>query len=156
MRVFLTLGLLLIGLLGCAADGPQPQLPVSPLSIDTARGPAHFRVELASSPQEQETGLMFRKSLAANAGMLFDFHRPAPVSFWMKNTILPLDLIFIREDATISTITADAVPYSTTAILSAEPVRAVLEINAGRAQALGIEPGARVHQAIFGTGPDQR
>lgn len=149
MRVLLTLGMMLMGLVGCAANGPQPPLPTSPLSIDTARGPAYFRVEVASSRQEHETGLMFRKAMAANAGMLFDFHRPSAVSFWMKNTILPLDLLFIRSDGTISTITANAVPYSTTPIPSAEPIRAVLEINAGRAQALGIEPGDRVHHTIF-------
>lgn len=155
MRVLLALGVVLVGLLGCAADGPQPHLPISPLTIDTASGPVRFRVELASSKSEHATGLMYRKSMAQDAGMLFDFRRPVFVAFWMKSTILPLDMLFIRADGTISTIAANAVPYSTTEIPSAEPVQAVLEINAGRAQALGIEPGDRVHHAIFGNGPEK-
>lgn len=156
MRVLLAMGLVLVGLLGCAASGAQPQLPISPLAIDTAHGPVRFRVELASSGREHETGLMFRRHLAQNAGMLFDFHHPVFVTFWMKNTILPLDMLFIRADGTISTIRANAVPYSTTEIPSAEPVRAVLEINAGLAKTLGIKPGDRVHHAIFGDGPGRR
>ena len=95
---------------------------------------------------------MFRRSMAPDAGMLFDFHRPQMANFWMKNTILPLDLIFIRADGTISSVAADAVPFSEALIPSAEPVRAVLEINGGRAAALGIAPGERVHHRIFGDG----
>ena len=92
---------------------------------------------------------MFRRKLAPDAGMLFDFHTDVMTSFWMKNTILPLDIIFVRADGTISSIAANAVPYSEASIPSTEPVRAVLEINAGRARALGIEPGDRVHAQIF-------
>jgi uncharacterized membrane protein (UPF0127 family) len=107
---------------------------------------------MASDNASQEKGLMFRKTMAPNAGMLFDFHKPQPVTFWMKNTILPLDIIFIRDDGTISSIAGNAVPYSEAPIPSSEPVRAVLELNAGRAKALGIEPGDKVHAAIFPTG----
>ena len=153
MRVFVVMGLVLVALVGCAASGPQPRLPVTPLSILTARGPVHFRVELASNSSEHATGLMFRTVMAPDAGMLFDFHRPTSVAFWMKNTILPLDMIFIRMDGTVSTIHARAVPESETPIYSAEPIRAVLEINAGRAEALGIEPGDRVEHAIFPASP---
>jgi uncharacterized membrane protein (UPF0127 family) len=136
---------------GCAADaGAAKPLPHAALAIDTADGLAKFEVEVAGDQQSQEQGLMFRKTLAANAGMLFDFHQPVMTDFWMKNTILPLDIIFIRPNGTISTIHANATPYSTTPIPAAEPVRAVLEINGGRAKALGILPGARVHEAIFG------
>lgn len=156
MRVLVTVALLLVALVGCAADGPQPQLPVSPLSIETARGPVNFRVELASSSSEHATGLMFRTAMAPDAGMLFDFHRPTSIAFWMKNTILPLDMIFIRTDGTISTIHARAVPESETPIYSAEPIRAVLEVNAGRAEALGIEPEDRVEHAIFTLGAGRR
>ena len=98
---------------------------------------------------------MFRRSMAPDAGMLFAFPHSGMVNFWMKNTILPLDLVFIRDDGTISSVAADAVPFSETLIPSAEPVRAVLEINAGRAAALGIAPGERVHHAIFGDAPGQ-
>jgi len=109
-----------------------------------------FLTELASDPRSQEKGLMFRTKLAANAGMLFDFHTPQPQTFWMKNTVLPLDMIFIRTDGTISSIAPNTTPYSETPIPSTEPVRAVLEINGGRSAQLGIEPGQRVHNGIFG------
>jgi uncharacterized membrane protein (UPF0127 family) len=82
--------------------------------------------------------------------MLFDFHRSDYQIFWMKNTVLPLDMIFIRDDGTISSIAPNAVPYSETQIPSAEPVRAVLEIIGGRAAQLGIEPDQHVHNAVFG------
>lgn len=154
MRLFLAIGLVMTVLLGCAATaGPQPLLPRSSLTIDTPHGPVRFAVEMAVDARSQQTGLMFRTAMAPDAGMLFDFHRKLFVAFWMKDTILPLDLIFIRADGTISTITANAVPYSTRKIVSAEPIRAVLEINAGLAESLGIEPMARVHHAIFGNAP---
>jgi uncharacterized protein len=124
-------------------------LPVATITVDGAKGPAKFRVEIAGDNASQEKGLMFRKTMAANAGMLFDFHTTVMTSFWMKNTILPLDIIFVRSDGRISSIAADAVPYSEASIPSSEPVRAVLEINAGRARALGIVPGSIVHAAIF-------
>jgi uncharacterized membrane protein (UPF0127 family) len=133
-----------------ALAGPPETLPVSPLVVETAHGPVRFHVELARDEASQERGLMFRKTLAPNAGMLFDCHRPTMVTFWMKNTILPLDMIFIRADGTISSIHADAVPETTRLIPSTEPVRAVLEINGGRAEALGIAPDDRVRHAIFG------
>ena len=137
---------------GCAAAPVQTvskPLPVATITVDTERGPHSFRVELANDSASQQRGLMFRKTLAPDAGMLFDFHQLVNVSFWMKDTILPLDILFIGPDGTISSIAPDAVPYSETPIPSAEPVRAVLEINAGQAAALGIEPGGKVHSAIF-------
>jgi hypothetical protein len=125
-------------------------LPVDSVIIDSVRGPVRFSAEIAADPASQERGLMYRTRLAPDAGMLFDFRQPEPQTFWMKNTVLPLDMIFIRADGTISSIARDAVPYSETPIPSYEPVRAVLEINGGRAAALGIEPGQLVHNAIFG------
>lgn len=138
-------------LFSCASvtAGPAKPLPRTSLTINTAQGLVRFLVEVAADSSSQERGLMYRKSLAPNAGMLFDFHQPQPVTFWMRNTIIPLDMLFIRANGTISTIHANAVPYSETPIPSAEPVRAVLEINGGRAKALGIEPGDRVQGAIF-------
>jgi uncharacterized protein len=82
--------------------------------------------------------------------MLFDFHHDVGVAFWMKNTPLSLDMIFIRNDGTISSVAADTTPYSTTEVPSAEAIRAVLELNAGRAMALGIVPGDTVHAQAFG------
>lgn len=141
---------LAFGSAGSTVAQQNPPLPVTSVVIDSARGPVRFTAEVAGDPASQERGLMFRTKLAPNGGMLFDFHKPSPQTFWMKNTILPLDMIFIRADGTISSIARDATPYSETPIPSYEPVRAVLEINGGRAAALGIERGQRVHNAIFG------
>ena len=132
------------------------KLPVTTVVIDSEHGPARFQAELAADPASQEKGLMFRKSLAPDAGMLFDFHTPDFQTFWMKNTVIPLDMIFIRDDGTISSIAPDATPYSETPIPSYEPVRAVLEINGGRAAQLGILPGEHVHNPIFGNATAER
>jgi uncharacterized membrane protein (UPF0127 family) len=134
----------------CGAAGDAQQLPLTTVVIDSDHGPVTFRTEVAGDPASQERGLMFRTKLASNAGMLFDFHQSGFQTFWMKNTVLPLDMIFIRSDGTISSIAPNAVPYSETPIPSTEPVRAVLEINGGRAAQLGIEPDEHVHNAIFG------
>ncbi len=134
------------------AAGSAQSLPAQMITIDSDRGPVHFRVEIAGDHDSQERGLMYRKSMPPDAGMLFDFHGLVETSFWMKNTYIPLDIVFIRADGTISSIAPMATPLSETPIPSGEPVRAVLEINGGRAAQLGIEPGAKVHAAIFGNG----
>lgn len=142
---------LVLPLLGPA--GRLAAVELQPLEIASKSGVHVFAVEMANTPQEQARGLMFRRSLPEGQGMLFDFHQEQPTSFWMKNTYIPLDMIFIRADGTVSTVGANAVPYSERPIPSAGPVRAVLEINAGLAKSLGIEPGARVRHAIFGDPP---
>lgn len=147
MRAALVVALVLIGLVETARA--TPALPVVTITVDTRSGPKSFAVELASDTQSQQRGLMYRRELALDAGMLFDFQDAVMLSFWMKNTVLPLDILFIRADGTISSIAPDAVPFSTALITSAEPVRAVLEINGGRAHVLGIRAGDRVHGAIF-------
>jgi uncharacterized protein len=129
---------------------PQPVLPRSPLVIETAKGPARFTVELAATPETRERGLMFRRRLGAHTGMLFDFQDVRAVSFWMKNTLIPLDMIFIRADGHIARIAANATPLSTGTIPSGVPVEAVLEIAGGRAGELGIRPGDLVRHRIFG------
>lgn len=106
-------------------------------------------MEVAADDASRGTGLMHRTHLAPDAGMLFDFHTSVMTAFWMKDTPLPLDMLFVRSDGTISTIAANAVPYSLAEIQSAEPVRAVIEINGGLARRLGIAPGDRVRAAIF-------
>lgn len=134
------------------ACSPKPEksgLPVTEISIVTPTGPHRFRVEIAADDASRAHGLMFRKSLDPDAGMLFDYHHPQLVAFWMKNTPLPLDMLFIRADGTVSTIVSYTTPYSETPIPSMEPVRAVLELNGGRAGQLGIVPGARVSGAGF-------
>ena len=142
----------LIVFAGCSgATPPATPLPVTTVTVDSDHGPIKFKVEVAGDQQSQEYGLMNRKTMAPDAGMLFDFHRPQCQIFWMKDTILSLDIIFIRSDGSISSIAGNAVPYSTTQIPSMEPVRAVLELIGGRSAALGIVPGDKVHGAIFNT-----
>ena len=125
-------------------------LPIETIVIDTHKGGATFRVEVARDLEAQERGLMYRKRMAPDVGMLFDFHRAQFVTFWMKDTYIPLDMLFVRADGTISTIAPDAKPMSTDPIRSAEPIVAVIEVNGGRARELGIEPGDKVHAAEFG------
>lgn len=153
MRAFYAAVFSLALLSGCSPGHEQARLPTAQIEVDTSSGPVKFTVELATDDASRSHGLMFRTDLAADAGMLFEFDKDGFRSFWMKNTPLPLDLLFIRSDGTISTISENAIPYSEETILSSEPVRAVLEINGGRAHALGIEPGGKVHGKFFGNGP---
>jgi len=132
------------------APAQAAALPISKVVIDTKNGPVTFVVEVAGDQASQEQGLMYRKHLAPGAGMLFDFHSPSMTSFWMKNTLIPLDMLFIQESGIISSIAANAKPMDETTIPSIVPVRAVLEINGGRAKLLGIQAGDVVHNAIFG------
>ena len=154
MRALLSF-FLAVGLASCvlAAEitGPQPTLPQTPLTLQTVNGPVQFTVEMATSWPQQERGLMFRKSLAPNAGMLFDFVKESNQNFWMKNTLIPLDMLFIAADGTIKHIHANAVPKSEETIPSGgHAVRCVLEINGGSAKLLGIKPGDKVKHKIFG------
>ena len=122
----------------------------SSLVVVTASREIKFDVELALNEAERARGLMYREKLGPYDGMLFDFYQDAPVSFWMKNTLIPLDMVFIAGDGTIKHVHANAVPLSTDAIPSQFPVRAVLEINGGSARLLGIKPGDKVKHPIFG------
>jgi hypothetical protein len=122
------------------------------LEIVSDSGVHAFAVELATNDAERERGLMFRKELPEGRGMLFDFQRDQPVSFWMHNTPLSLDMIFIRGDGRIARIEDSAQPESDRLIPSGTPVRAVLEVIAGTARQLGIKPGDRVISPIFGNG----
>ena len=129
-----------------AADAVHPEsgLTVVPLTI-TQGGKVHnFRVEVALSGEDQAKGLMFRKQMGADEGMIFPRDPPRMASFWMKNTVIPLDLIFIGPDGTIANIAANAQPYSLDSIRSDGPTSAVLELNGGRAAELGITAGAQV------------
>jgi hypothetical protein len=114
-----------------------------PLTIHSATGEHKFTVQVAATPQQQEHGLMFVRSLAPNEGMIFPYDPPQPVSFWMRNTLIPLDMVFIRADGTIARI-ATAKPLDETSIPGGEPVAAVLEIGGGRAEELGIRAGDKV------------
>ena len=133
-----------------AARAAHPQsLRTEPLDIVTRYGVRHFTVEIADTDATRETGLMYRKRLAANHGMLFDFKVSQDVSFWMKNTWIPLDMIFIGADGRIVSITANANPMSETPIPSGGSILGVLEIQGGRAAKVGAEPGDRVLERIF-------
>jgi uncharacterized protein len=119
------------------------------LKITSKNGAHIFGVEMALTPEEQAKGLMFRKELPEGQGMLFDFHQEQPTSFWMKNTYVSLDMIFIRGDGRILRIAENTVPLSEALVPSGGPVRAVLEVVAGTAKKLGIAPGDRVTHPIF-------
>lgn len=123
---------------------PVSGLPVVPLNVIHAGKTFTFRVELARTPQEQAKGLMFRTAMGADEGMVFPFDPPRGASFWMRNTVIPLDLIFVGPDGTISNIAANAIPYDESPLNSIGPAKAVLELNGGRAAQLGIVPGDRV------------
>ncbi|MBV8193237.1 MAG: DUF192 domain-containing protein [Alphaproteobacteria bacterium] len=124
--------------------------PRSSLVIDTGKRQIPFDIELALDDEHRARGLMFRDKLGPYEGMLFDFFQEAPVSFWMKNTRIPLDMLFIAGDGTIKHIKANATPFSTDPIPSNFPVRAVLEIDGGSARLLGIKEGDKVKYSIFG------
>jgi uncharacterized membrane protein (UPF0127 family) len=104
---------------------------------------------LAVTPEDQAKGLMYRRELPEGQGMLFDFHREQPTTFWMKNTYVSLDMIFIRADGRILRIAENTVPLSEALVSSGGPVRAVLEVVAGTARKLGLAPGDRVAHPIF-------
>ena len=119
-------------------------LPVIDLTIHGAKGTHKFRVEVATTSAEQAKGLMFRTAMGANEGMIFPMDPPRMASFWMRNTVIPLDLLFVAPDGRVLNIAAKAVPYSEEPLPSDGPVRAVLELNGGRAAELGIKPGDKV------------
>jgi len=137
----------------CAPTRPPPSLlaersaaGLQQMTLDVRSGAKthRFVVEVARSAQEQETGLMNRPSLGPDRGMIFPYDPPQPVSFWMKDTLIPLDMIFIRPDGSIAKIAANTVPLSLEPVPVAEPIAAVLEIAGGRSSELGISAGDRV------------
>ncbi|MEH6409719.1 MAG: DUF192 domain-containing protein [Hyphomonas sp.] len=132
------------------AQGAFAQLETGPLEIDTGDSVHKFTVELANDAEEIRTGLMDRATMAPNAGMLFDFGQPREASMWMKNTLIPLDMLFIAPDGKVLAIARNAVPGSLRTIGPGVPVKAVLELNGGRSEALGIEPGDMVRHEVLG------
>lgn len=137
-----------------AQTGPQPELPKEKLVIITRGDKRHdFMVEMAITPDQQTTGLMFRPSVPANGGMLFDWGAPRASMMWMRNTISSLDMLFINEDGTIRSIAERTVPQSLATIDSHGPVRGTLELAAGTAERLDIRVGDKVLQRIFGNAP---
>ena len=146
--------LLLTAVLWLAIPSAPAAAPVTwqhdALDIETNSGKHHFTIELALSPAQQMQGLMYRQSLAADAGMLFLYDQDQEILMWMKNTLLPLDMVFITADGHVARVAERTVPQSLATISSGGPVRAVLEINAGTAARLHIAPGDKVDYKAFG------
>ena len=126
-------------------------LALSEVVIVTQSGQYVFFVEIADTPEQRSKGLMYRRNLGSDQGMLFDFGQAAIASMWMKNTYIPLDIIFIASNGRIVNIEADTVPQSLHTIPSLGPVRAVLEVNAGVAARITARPGDWVIHPIFGS-----
>jgi uncharacterized membrane protein (UPF0127 family) len=142
---------------GAPVAAQQPQIatpsaipvPTQTLEIATANGVHTFAVEFVANDADRAKGLMFRTELPEGRGMLFDFDREQEIAMWMKNTFIPLDMIFIKGDGTIRRIAENTTPQSLATIPSGGPVRGVLEVIAGTARKFGIKPGDRVAHPIF-------
>jgi uncharacterized membrane protein (UPF0127 family) len=143
MRVVLSIIVAMIAL------APALAVDRNTVEIASRTGVHVFTVEIADNEPARERGLMYRKELPPGRGMLFDFHREQQVGFWMKNTLIPLDMIFIDGRGRIVNIAHSAKPLSEDVLYSKGPVRAVLEVIGGTAHRLGIEPGDRVSNPIF-------
>ena len=126
------------------ARHPESGLAIVPLTIAKGAQSHAFRVEVARTAQEQAKGLMFRTALGPDEGMIFPMNPPRDASFWMRNTVIPLDIIFVGTDRRILNIAANTTPYSETPVPSSGPVIGVLELAGGRAAQLGIGPGDTV------------
>lgn len=133
-----------------ARGQPLARFVRAPLSIHSASGVHRFSVEVARTPRQQAQGLMFRRRLDPGTGMLFVHRREAMRSMWMKNTFVPLDMLFIDRAGRIVHVVERAPPLSTASIPSRRPAAAVLELNAGTAQRLGVRPGDRVTSPALG------
>jgi len=155
MQLILAISVFLVVLLpqSVQARGQAQSLEVSPLKIVTSQGCYKFEVELAKTQEEHNIGLMYRHEMADDHGMLFLNQQVRFNSFWMKNTYISLDIIFIRADGTIANIAAGTVPLSLDAIVSVEPVLAVLELTAGQARRMGLRAGDTVFHEIFDNVP---
>jgi uncharacterized protein len=133
---------------GCKAgekgDVSEAGLSQVTLCIRSGTKTHRYVVEIAETGQQQSKGMMFRTELADDRGMLFPFNEPRMASFWMKNTVIPLDIIFIRADGVIENIAENAIPYSTDQVQSTAPVVAVLELRGGLTGELGIAAGDKV------------
>ena len=145
MRTLLVTALL-ISMAPPVADAAPKRTPIT---IDTAKGSQTFSVEVVKDEADRERGLMYRRHMSKHRGMLFDYDPPQPVTFWMKNTYLSLDIIYIGPDGRILNIAENAKPLSLDELPSAGAIRGVLEINGGLSAKLGIKPGDKVHHKLF-------
>ncbi len=145
----LSLGAAIAVFVALCANPAAQAASIQPLEIATKSGVRVFSVEMATTEEEKQTGLMYRKELADGKGMLFDFSPEQQISMWMKNTYISLDMIFIRADGRILRIAENTEPHSTKIISSGGLARGVLEVIAGTAQKYGIQPGDRVAHPLF-------
>lgn len=152
----LALGLLLVPLHDHAAraqlaDGQPQKLESETLTVVTGQGRFELTVEIADEPAEQAIGLMHREEMPVKHGMLFDFGTTRPITMWMKNTPLSLDMIFIKKDGTVARIAERTTPFSLDTITSGEPVSYVLEVRGGVARLMGLKPGDKLEHRRFET-----
>jgi uncharacterized protein len=154
MRVCVVLALLALApapLLSPPAHALEAQEAVTErLTLETSGGPRVVEVEVARTPAARDRGLMYRRFMPENRGMLFDFERPQNVMMWMKNTYIPLDMIFISRDGKVTHVEEDTEPLSEAIISSHGPAFAVLEVNAGFARKAGLKVGDVVKHKLFG------
>ncbi len=152
LRLWFALGLFLTAALPAQAQTKLETFERDRLVIETSASEKYsFEVEMALTSKQRAQGLMYRRNLDGDAGMLFIYERDTPISMWMKNTLIPLDMLFLARDGRILRIAERAVPMSLQTISSGEAVAAVLELNGGTANRLGIEAGDRViHPALGG------
>ena len=143
-RIFACLLVLLVAFPALAQREQLTKFGAGTLSIESANGKHDFNIEVARTPDQHRQGLMFRQKLAPDAGMLFIYESEQPVSMWMSNTLIPLDMLFIAADGKVVRVAERAVPRSEEIISSGRPVLLVLEVNGGIASKLGIKPGDRV------------
>jgi len=159
-RIAATTAVFLVLALGVHAQGLRPHeplnpakaqsLPQTPLVIESDGSDHQFVIELADTPEEHAIGLMHRNYLAPDRGMLFDYKRPHKPRFWMRNTFISLDMLFVRGDGEIAYIAENTVPHSERTVGPRQSVQAVLEVPAGTVARLGIEVGDKVRHQIFG------
>lgn len=137
---------------GFALADSAPLSKIEPVTVATDTGVTLFTVEMADTPDMQQRGLMFRQRLPEDRGMLFDFGEPRTVAMWMKNTLISLDMIFIRADGTVAGIAKRTTPKSLDTLGVQEPVKAVLEVAGGVSDKIGLKPGDTVYHRIFSNG----
>lgn len=147
-RAILVLAGLLLAMPVSATEACRQDL----VHIRTGSSELRFTIELAATPEERSRGLMYRESLPRQAGMLFVFEHPQRVAFWMKNTLIPLDMIFVDSVGTVTRVHSNAVPHDETAIPGGDGVFAVLEINGGLAERYGIVAGSEMRHPVFSQG----
>ncbi len=145
--------LALIAAVFCANSLSADTCAPDRVSVRTAGTAVDFNVELAATPEKRARGLMFREEMASDAGMLFVYEYPQRAVFWMKNTLIPLDMIFVDRAGTVRGVHAEAVPGDLTPIDGGRDVFAVLEINGGLAATHGIVPGSALRHPVFSGGP---